>query len=90
MYFEGSNATGALYEFIFITDSGAVDFTRSALVVLDRETSDDYEVLFSLSSGLYKVLVYDIEENAILSSGVGYPAVMDEVELPVRSTKQGM
>ena len=86
-YFEGSNATGALYMFI-ANDSGAVDFTPSALVVLDRATSDDYELPFSLSAGPYRVFVYNIEENRLLSNEVGYPAVTDEVEL-ARGTKQG-
>ena len=86
-YAEGSNAAGALYEFIFITDSGAVDFTRSALVALNRSTSRNYVFPFSLSAGQYRVSVYDIEQDGILSSGVGYPAVTEVVNL-ARGTNQ--
>ena len=81
MYFEGSNAAGALYEFIFITDSGAVDFTRSALVALNRSTSENYVLPFSLSVGQYRVFVYDIEQNGTVWGGVQYPASRDEVTI---------
>ena len=77
-YFEGSNAAGALYEFILITDSGEVDFTHSALVALDKETSSNYMFL-SLSSGQYRMLVYDIEQNGTVWRGVQYPAATNEV-----------
>ena len=73
-YFEGSNAAGALYEFIFITDSGAVDFTRSALVALNRSTSGNYTLPFSLLAGQYRVFVYDLIHNGTILHGVHYPA----------------
>ena len=81
LYFEGSSAAGALYEFIFITDSGAVDFTRSALVALNRSTSGNYVLPFNLSAGQYRVFVYDIEQNGTVWGGVQYPASRDEVTI---------
>ena len=87
-YFEGSNAAGALYEFIFITDSGAVDFTRSALVPLNRSTSENYVLPFSLSAGQYRVFVYDIEQNGTVWGGAQYPAIFRDEEI-VRGNNPG-
>ena len=66
-----------------------MDFTLSALVALDRNTSSHYVLPFSLSAGLYKVSVYNIEQDGMLSSGLRYPAVRKEVDILVRGTKQG-
>ena len=74
-YSEQSNASGALFTFIFITESGDVDFNRSYLVALDRDTSLNYTLPFDLYPGYYRVYVYDIECDGMLANGVGYPAV---------------
>lgn len=74
LYSDKSDARGALFSFVFIDDDGAVNFTHSALVTLDR-TSSKHVLPFNLFPGLYTVFVYDIEQDGILSSGVGYPAV---------------
>ena len=74
-----SNARGALFIFASIDNSGDVDFTRSVLLALDRETSHDYTLPFSLSPGGCRVFVYDIEHDATLPSGVSYPAVRSEL-----------
>ena len=88
LYFEGSNAAGALYEFIFITDSGAVEFARSALVALNRSTSENYVLPSSLSAGQYRVFVYDIEQNGTVWGGVQYPAIFRDEEI-VRGNNPG-
>ena len=80
-YFEESSASGALYVLVFVTENEEVDFTRSVLLALDRETSCDYTLPFSLSPGVYKVFVYAIEHDGTLPSGVGYPAVRSELEI---------
>ena len=80
-YFEESSASGALYVLVFVTDEEKVDFTRSVLLALDRETSRDYTLPFSLSPGGYRVFVYDIEHDGTLSSGVSYPAVRSELAI---------
>ena len=59
---------------MFIDDNGDVDFTRSALLALDRNTSLHHTLPFNLYPGQYRVFVYDIESDGTLSNGVGYPA----------------
>ena len=77
VYSEHSTASGALFSFVFITDSGDVDFSRSFLLALDRNTSHNHTLPFDLYPGHYRVYVYDIEHDGMLRNGVGYPAVMD-------------
>ena len=74
-----SNARGALFSFVFITDSGDVDFSKSFLLPLDRNTSHNHTLPFDLHPGRYRVYVYDIEHDGTLHNGVGYPAVTDEL-----------
>ena len=78
-YSEHSTASGALFSFVFITDSGDVDFSRSFLLALDRNTSHNHTLPFDLYPGHYRVYVYDIEYDGTLQNGVGYPAVWDEL-----------
>ena len=77
LYSEHSDARGALFDFVFIDDNGDVDFTRSVLLALDRNTSLHHTLPFNLYPGQYRVFVYDIESDGTLSNGVGYPAVID-------------
>jgi hypothetical protein len=76
---EHSTASGALFSFVYITESGDLDFTRSFLLTLDRNSSYNYTLPSDLHPGHYMVHVYDIECDGVLSSGVGYPAVTDEL-----------
>ena len=75
LYSEHSDARGALFDFVFIDDNGDVDFTRSVLLALDRNTSLHHTLPFNLYPGQYRVFVYNIESDGTLSNGVGYPAV---------------
>ena len=75
LYSEHSDARGALFDFVFIDENGDVDFTRSVLLALDRNTSLHHTLPFNLYPGQYRVFVYDIESDGTLSNGVGYPAV---------------
>ena len=75
LYSEHSDARGALFDFVFIDDNGDVDFTRSVLLALDRNTSLHHTLPFNLYPGQYRVFVYDIESDGTLSNGVSYPAV---------------
>jgi hypothetical protein len=79
LYSENSAAKGALFSFVFITDSGDVDFSKSFLLALDRNASRNHTLPFNLCPGLYRVHVYDIEENGAFSNGMGYPADEDEI-----------
>ena len=76
VYSEHSTASGALFSFVFITDSGDVDFSRSFLLALERNTSHNHTHLYP---GHYRVYVYDIEHDGTLHNGVGYPAVTQEL-----------
>ena len=78
VYSENSAARGTLFSFVFITDSGDVDFNRSFLLALDRNTSQNYTLPFDLYPGQYQVYVYDIEYDGTLHNGLGYPAVTEE------------
>ena len=78
LYSEHSDARGALFDFVFIDDNGDVDFTRSVLLALDRNSSLHYTLPFNLYPGQYRLFVYDIESDGTLSNGVGYPAVTDD------------
>jgi hypothetical protein len=78
VYSEYSYAAGALLILVFLDNSGTVDFTKSAFLLLDGNTSLDYILPFQLYPGRYKLLVSDIEHNGILDIGVGYPAVNGE------------
>ena len=64
-----------------MNDNGDVNFTRSVLLALDRNTSLHHALPFNLYPGQYRVFVYDIESDGTLSNGVGYPAVMNELTL---------
>ena len=79
LYSEHSDARGALFDFVFIDDNGDVNFTRSVLLALDRNTSLHHTLSFNLYPGQYRVFVYDIESDGTLSNGVGYPAVTNEL-----------
>ena len=81
LYSEGSAARGALFSFVFLTEDGGVDFNRSALLVLDRNTSLNHTLPFNLHPGHYRVYVYDIESNGLLLDGTGYPAVTSELSV---------
>jgi hypothetical protein len=73
-YSNYSTAGGALFSLVYITE-GDVDFSRSSLLALDRNTSYNHTLPFGLYPGHYKVYVYDIEHGGRLSNGVGYSAV---------------
>ena len=74
-YNEDSEAHGALFSFVFLTEDRGVDFNRSALLALDRNTSLNFSSDFDLYPGYCEIFVYDIEKNGTLSTGIQYPAV---------------
>lgn len=77
-YFEHSSASGALFIFVFLDDSGVVDLSRAVYLAMDEIASHNHTVTFSFSAGRMAVLAYDIENDRTLASGVGYPAVTKE------------
>ncbi len=87
-YFEHSSASGALFIFVPLDDSGAADLTRAIYLALNRSTSRNHGLSFSLSGGRMAVFVYDIERDGTLVSGVDYPAVIREL-VTSNATTQG-
>ena len=89
VYSKYSTASGALFSFVFITDSGDVDFSRSFFLALDRNASHNHTLPFDLYPGHYSLYVYDIEHDGTLHNGVGYPAVTEELLNITNSTNIG-
>ena len=75
-YSECFTTSGALFSFVYITESGDVDFSRSFLLPLNR---NNHTLPFDLERGHYRVYAYDIEHDGILPDGEGYPAVTKDV-----------
>ena len=69
-----SRESGALLQFIS-SDGDTLDFSRSAILALDRNTPAKYSVPIDLFPGQYRILAYDIENDGTLNNGVVYPAV---------------
>ena len=79
-------ALGVLFSFAFVTDSETVDFSRTSLLRLDRNSS---ALSLYLSPGQYRVHVYDIGQDGVLNNGPSYPAAVQELELPYNGFSQG-
>ena len=79
VYSEHSTASGALFSFVFITDSDNLDFSRSFFLALDRNTSHNHTLPFDLYPGHYRVYLYDIDHDKTLHNGLGYAAVTQEL-----------
>ena len=86
VYSKYSTASGALFGFVFITNSGDLDFSRSFLLALDRNTSHNHTLPFDLYPGHYRVYVYDIKHDGTLHNGVGYPAATEELFISITNT----
>lgn len=80
-YYNNSDASGALFNFVYNDQSGSVSSNRSVFFPLDRNASHNYTLPFNLNPGNYLVCVYDIEHDGTLSNGVRYPAASDELIL---------
>ena len=77
-FFAESTARGAVMNCVSVNDSGEINITSSVLLTLERINSTAI-TSFNLYPGQYQVFVYDIEQDGTLSSGVGYPAVTDQL-----------
>ena len=82
-YFEENGPSGALIVLVFIADEEEVDYTRSILLALDRETSRDFTLPPDVSPGGCRFFVYDIKQDGTLPSDVNYPAVSRDLIVPV-------
>ncbi len=83
-YSEHLCAAGALIILVLRNGTENVGFF---FLALNRTASLSYTLPFELPPGQYGVLVYDIESDGTLVSGVGYPAV--NRELVTSGTTQG-
>ena len=77
-FFAVSTARGAVMNCVSVNDSGEINITSSVLLTLERINSTAI-TSFSLYPGQYQVFVYDIEQDGTLSSGIGYPAITDQL-----------
>ena len=77
-FFAESTARGAVMNCVSVNDSAEINITSSVLLTLERFNSTAM-TSFNLYPGQYQVLVYDIEQDGTLSSGVGYPAITDQL-----------
>ena len=77
IFIQNSNATGALFSFIFFDESdGSVDLSKSSHQTFNR-SDVSRGLLLPLNffhPGLYMVYVYDIEDDKELQNGIGYTA----------------
>ena len=91
-YHIGSNATGALLNFVYETDSGDIDFNRSVIVPVNRIDTEDinHTLPARLYSGQYVVFIHDIERSGALLSGLRYPAVRSVLQSDEFETITGM
>ena len=77
-FFAESTVRGAVMNCVSINESGEINITSSVLLTLERINSTAM-TSFNLYPGQYQVFVYDIEQDGTLFSGVGYPAVTDQL-----------
>ena len=56
-------------------DGTDANLTKSVIVAISHNNSQEYVLPFCLFQGEYRVFVYGIEEDGTLLSGVSYPAV---------------
>ena len=71
-FFAESTARGAVMNCVSVNESGEINITSSVLLMLERINSTAM-ASFNLYPGQYQVLVYDIEQDGTLSSGVRLP-----------------
>ena len=77
-YVEGSPALGVLFILVTSGADGAVDFTRSVYLVLDREMSNGF-MQGAMSGGDYTVLAFDVEGDGGVGLGLRSPAAVESV-----------
>ena len=77
-FFAGSTARGAVMNCVSVNDSGEINITSSVLLTPERINRTAI-TSFNLYPGQYQVFVYDIEQEGTLFSGVGYPAITDQL-----------
>ena len=64
IFFDNSNAKGALFNFAYLNDKGDLSFF---LLPLNRSDSMEYNIRnFSLFESLVRISVYDIESDGVL------------------------
>lgn len=80
-YFSHSSASGALYILYLMPNGEDVDLSTLSHLLIERNVSHYYELPFSLISGEYQLLIYDIAHNGMISDGIVYPAIVVEFQI---------
>ena len=81
-YHAGSTAKGALLNFMFETGNGSIDFEKSVILPVKSNITRGYIILpIQLFPGQYRVFFHDIEQSGTLLSGLGYPALSQQLTI---------
>ena len=80
-YHTGSTAKGALLNFMFETGNGCIDFEKSVILPVKSNITGGYILPIRLFPGEYRVFFHDIEQSGTLLSGLGYPALSQQLTI---------
>ena len=80
-YHTGSTAKGALLIFMFETDDENIKFEKSVILPVKSNITGGYILPIRLFPGQYRVFFHDIEQSGTLLSGLGYPALSQQLTI---------
>ena len=80
-YHAGSTAKGALLNFMFETGNGSIDYEKSVILLVKLNITRGYILPIRLFPGQYRVFFHDIEQSGTLLSGLGYPALSQQLNI---------
>ena len=80
-YHAGSTAKGALLNFMFETGNESIDFEKSAILLVKSNVPRGHILPIQLFPGQYQVFFHDIEQSETLLSGLGYPALSQQLTI---------
>ena len=77
-YHAGSTAKGALLNFMFETGNGSIE---SVILPVKSNITQGHILPIRLFPGEYRVFFHDIEQSGTLLSGLGYPALSQQLTI---------
>ena len=80
-YHAGSTAKGALLIFMLETDDENINFDKSVILPVKSNITREYILSIQLFHGQYQVFFHDIEQSGTLLSGLGYPALSQQLTI---------
>lgn len=79
VFSEHSSVNGIFLIFTSLDPTEVTDLENAKYLALDKNASHNFTLPFSLSAGRTIILLYIIERDGKLASGVNYPVVMTEL-----------